>query len=111
MKQEVLRIENVTVCQDGITYLDNFNMHIFSGEIMGLIGRSAHGKEQLMQLLCDNITLKYGRVYYNSVMVNSYLQTSKGYNRIFLIGKGADWFLICPCLTISLYCAEDFENM
>ena len=53
MKQEILRLERVTRITDGVTQLDNMNLHIFQGEIMGLVCINSHGKEALVRLICQ----------------------------------------------------------
>ncbi|MDO4276882.1 MAG: sugar ABC transporter ATP-binding protein [Eubacteriales bacterium] len=86
MRKEMLRIENVTVEEEEVTCLQHFNMHIFAGEIMGLMALDSHGVKTLIRMLTDNIPLKYGRVYYRDTLVNTYRKDAKGYNRIYIIG-------------------------
>ena len=43
MRNEVLRLEKVTLREQGVTLLDNLNLHIFEGEIMGLVPIDTHG--------------------------------------------------------------------
>ena len=45
MKEEVLRLQNVTQIEDGVTFLQNFNLYVFKGEIMGLLCLNDLGKE------------------------------------------------------------------
>ena len=63
MKEEILRIENVSKEIDGNTYLDNINFQIFKGEIMGLLPLNNHGKSQLIQLISQNISIDFGRIF------------------------------------------------
>ena len=98
MKKEVLRLENVTVENKGIVYLDDFSLTIVEGEIIGMIGTNHHGLDELISLICDNITLKYGRVYFNEKMVNTYLWDTKVANKVFLIDQKSR---LVPDLTIS----------
>ena len=46
MRQEIFRMERVTYAEQGIKKLENFNMQIYAGEIMGLIPVNAHGKDR-----------------------------------------------------------------
>ncbi len=85
MREEILRLENVTSIQEGITYLDNVNLQIFKGEIMGLIPINRHGKSQLIQLLCQNSPIDYGRIYINNELVNYYEHSSNSRNRVYVI--------------------------
>ncbi len=85
MKNEILRLERVTVIRDEVTLLDNFNLHIFQGEIMGLVCINANGKEPLIQLISQNLPIHYGRVYFNEVLVNNYQHSPMTMNKVAVI--------------------------
>lgn len=87
MKEEILRIANVTRTIDGITYLDNINFNIFKGEIMGLIPLDNHGKSQLIELILQNVSIYFGRIYFDDQLVNYYEHSSMTKNRVYLIDK------------------------
>lgn len=87
MREEILRIENVTRKIEGITYLDNINFHVFKGEIMGLIPLNNHGKRQLVELISQNISINFGRIYFNEELVNYYEHSSMTNNKVYLIDK------------------------
>lgn len=87
MKEEILRIENVTREINGITYLDNINFHIFKGEIMGLIPLNNHGKSQLIELISQNVLINFGRIYFNDKLVNYYEHSNMTNNKVYLIDK------------------------
>ena len=82
MKQEILRLERVTRITDGVTQLDNMNLHIFQGENMGLECINSHGKEALVRLICQNLPIHYGYVYFQEQLVNNYEHSSMGMNRV-----------------------------
>ncbi|HHY41474.1 MAG TPA: sugar ABC transporter ATP-binding protein [Thermoanaerobacterales bacterium] len=87
MKQEIFRLERVTQIIDGVTVLDNFSMHIFKGEIMGLLCLNDHGKEALIKLFCQNVPIHYGHVYLEENMVNNYEHSSMSYNPVAVIER------------------------
>lgn len=87
MKKEILRFDGVTYIKDEIQYLDNFNMHIFQGEIMGLVCRNNFGIQALIDLLNCNLPIQYGRVYFNEIEVNTYKYSLKTVNKITVIEK------------------------
>jgi ribose transport system ATP-binding protein len=87
MKDEILRLDKVTRIVDGLTLLDNFNLHIFQGEIMGLVCINAHGQKELVELLCQNLPIHYGRIYFNEAMVNNYAHSSLSINKVSVIEK------------------------
>lgn len=85
--EEVLRLENVTRIRDETVMLDNINMHIFKGEVLGLVCINFHGQRELIELLVKNLPIHYGRVYYNEILVNSYERPSMGDNKMVVIEK------------------------
>lgn len=87
MREEVLRLENVTEITDGVTLLEDVNLQIFKGEIMGLICINYGGQDELVELLQKNVPIHYGRVYYNEKLVNSYEHTSSSNNKIPIIER------------------------
>ena len=48
MREEVLRLENVTQIADGVTLLEDVNLQIYKGEIMGLICINYGGQDELV---------------------------------------------------------------
>lgn len=87
MKKEVLRISNVTIENEGITFLNNLNLYITEGEVVGLIAKSYLGIDRLIKLICENVPLKHGRVYINNDLVNSYIHRKKSENQVYLIDQ------------------------
>lgn len=85
MKKEVLRMDNVITEDDNKTDLSNFNLHIFSGEIMGLIAINEFGKEKLIELIMQNTTIKFGRIYFMEQLVNSYRHCDETNNKVFVL--------------------------
>jgi len=98
MKKEVLRIERVTMEQENIVYLDDFSLWVSEGEILGMIVANQHGMDQLIELIMQNITLKYGRVYFEGVLVNDYIREGKGSNRVCVIDNR---IRLVPGLTVA----------
>ncbi|HBM74922.1 MAG TPA: sugar ABC transporter ATP-binding protein, partial [Clostridiaceae bacterium] len=87
MREEIFRLERVTQIVGGVTLLDDLNLHIFKGEIMGLVCINAHGKEALVKLLCQNVPIHYGRVYFQETLVNNYEHSSMSMNKVSVIEK------------------------
>lgn len=87
MKKEILRLEKVTQISQGVTLLDNYNLHIFEGEVMGLVCINAHGKEALVQLICQNVPIHYGHIYFQENLVNNYEHSSMSMNKVAVIEK------------------------
>jgi ribose transport system ATP-binding protein len=87
MRQEILRLEKIITAENGVTLLNHFNLHIFRGEIMGLIAINQHGLDSLIELICKNIPLYYGSVYFGERLVNSYAHSSLARNKVAVIEK------------------------
>jgi len=78
-------MESVCCREQGVIQLDDFNLSIFSGEIMGLLPVNNHGLTALLRLLQYNTTLHYGHVYYREKQVNTWRASKHRNNRIGLI--------------------------
>lgn len=87
MKEIVLLFKSVTQICNGVTLLDNFNLHIFKSEIMGMVCVNDHGEDALLNLICKNIPIHYGRIYFNDILVNNYEYSSMSENRVTVIEK------------------------
>lgn len=98
MKNEILRMERVTLIEDGVTLLNNLNMNMYSGEIMGLLSINANGQSALLDLICQNIPIHFGRIYFNEQLVNSHRHSSMSYNPVAMIEKKS-WLV--DFLTVS----------
>lgn len=85
MRQEIFRMERVTYTEKGITQLEDFNLQIYRGEIMGFIPVNGHGLAAFLKLLQINLPLDDGFIYYGEELVNSWKEAKKGHNRISII--------------------------
>ena len=72
MKKEILRMERVTYKEEETTYLKDFELNVFSGEIVGLLPVNAYGLPQLLSVLRENPLLYAGYMYYKERLVNSW---------------------------------------
>ena len=85
MKKEILRMERVTVKEDGDTQLENFSLTVWEGEIVGLVPVDNHGLSPFLKLLRQNTPIHYGYIYYNGRLVNQWRGCAQKPNRITLI--------------------------
>lgn len=85
MRQEIFRMERVTYMEQGVRKLENFNIQIYAGEVMGLIPVNAHGKNAVLKLLQNNLPLFDGYIYYRGELVNSWRGAVKRSNRVSII--------------------------
>lgn len=89
MREEVLRLDKVITVEDDIMLLNHFNLHIYSGEIMGLIAINLHGIDSLVEVICRNVPLYYGYVYFQEQLVNTYARSSSTQNRVAIIDENS----------------------
>lgn len=87
MREEILRIENVIRTIDGITYLDNIHLQVFAGEILGLIPLENRGKQELIEVILQNVPIHFGRVYFAGRLVNYYEHSSMTKNPAYVMEK------------------------
>ena len=85
MREEILRMENVITEDNELTNLDIFNLTINKAEIMGLICMNDQGRRKAIELICRNTPIKFGRIYYHNVLVNSYLNSTESDNKVYVI--------------------------
>lgn len=87
MKKEILRLEQVTVRKDGVTLLNHCNLHLFQGEITGLVCLNTVGRESLLELIRRNLPIHYGRIYYNGELINHYQHSPLTMNKVAIIRR------------------------
>lgn len=85
MRREILRMERVTYREQGMTQLENFNIAIKEGEIIGVVPVNRVRLAAFIRLLRQNLPLHYGYVYYQEKMVNHWRFPTMKYNRISVI--------------------------
>lgn len=84
MRKECLRIERVTTEADQ-SGLVNFSLHLFEGEILGVIFVDEQGKRELVRLVMRNTPVHYGMVYCQEALVNSYRHSPLTQNGVTVI--------------------------
>lgn len=84
-RKEILRMENITLEENGEAYLDNLSFYVLQGEIMGLIVADLKGSRQLIDLICTNSPIRFGRVYFEGELVNQYAHSDMSENRVYVI--------------------------
>ena len=85
MRPEVFRMERVTYQEKGMEQLADCNLHIFSGEILGLIPLNSHGLSSLLEVITKNLPLEFGFVFLREKCINSWRDPHPHHNPIGLI--------------------------
>ncbi len=97
MKKEILRMERVSYQEQNVMLLDGLSLNIFEGEILGLVPVNSFGVEALTKVLCHNLPLHYGYVYYKERLVNTWRHVSQITSQIMLIQNRSS---LVPDLTV-----------
>ena len=85
MRTEIFRMDRVTYRENGVQMLDNFDMHISSGEILGLLPLNSYGLTSLLDVMTRNPPLQFGFVFYREKLLNNWRHPRPQHNRIGLI--------------------------
>lgn len=67
-----LQITNLTKSYGETIILDNVNLSIDSGEIVGLLGRNGAGKSTLMKCIVGLVRKDYGKIKFNGVVSDKF---------------------------------------
>ena len=78
-------MERVTYKEAEVIRLEDFNLQIYEGEIMGMVPFNGYGMTEFLELLQTNIPIYDGYIYYNGELVNSWKESSGTHNRISII--------------------------
>ncbi|NLU53585.1 MAG: sugar ABC transporter ATP-binding protein [Clostridiaceae bacterium] len=87
MKSEILRLQNVTKVSSGVTLLDQFNMMVYKGEIMGLLPLNTHGISAFLDVICQNTPISSGCIYFNEKEKNYPGYITESPNKVYVIEK------------------------
>lgn len=85
MRSEIFRMERVTCQKNGIQQLRDCDLHIFSGEILGLIPLNSHGLPALIDVMTKNLPLQYGFVFLKEKIINHWRRPRPRNNPVGLI--------------------------
>ena len=94
----VLECQSVVKRFGGITAVDNVDLQVRQGEIVGLIGHNGAGKTTLMDCISGFLAIDRGRVYLNNVEITEWAphQRAKA-----ALGRSFQDALLYPTLTVA----------
>ena len=75
--KEVIKLENISLSYGKRKILENINISINSGEIVGLLGPNGVGKSTIFNLITGLLKPNYGSIKINSNIVNDYPRNSE----------------------------------
>ena len=58
----MLILEDIHFSYNGFRVLDGFNLHVDSGQMIGLVGSNGAGKTTLLKLVCGVLKLQKGKI-------------------------------------------------
>ncbi|GAB5046534.1 ABC transporter ATP-binding protein [Thermodesulfovibrio sp. TK110] len=86
----MLETKNLAKKYGGLEVLNNVNLKVYKGEILGLIGPNGAGKTTLMNLICRLTEITRGEIYYKGELINNkktYEISKMGIARTFQVVK------------------------
>ncbi|WP_353685074.1 ABC transporter ATP-binding protein [Thermodesulfovibrio sp. 3907-1M] len=86
----ILETKNLAKKYGGLEVLNNVNLKVYKGEILGLIGPNGAGKTTLMNLICRLTDITKGEIYYKGELINNkktYEISKMGIARTFQVVK------------------------
>lgn len=85
MRTEIFRMDRVTYYENGVHMLNNFDLRISSGEILGLLPLNSYGLSSLLDVITQNPPLQFGFVFYREKLINNWRHPRPQHNHIGLI--------------------------
>ena len=64
MRNEILRIDNVSKSFPGVIALEDINLNVFKGEVLALVGENGAGKSTMMKILSGIYAMDKGAIYF-----------------------------------------------
>ncbi len=71
-KKSILNLEKISLKFGRKSILDNLNLQLNNGQILGLLGPNGVGKSTIFNLITGLISPDYGSIFINSELVNKY---------------------------------------
>ncbi|MFW6149213.1 MAG: ATP-binding cassette domain-containing protein [Atribacterota bacterium] len=69
MEEPLLEVKNITKRFGGLVAVDNVNMKVFPGEVVGILGDNGAGKSTLIKVISGVYHADAGKIYFNNQMI------------------------------------------
>ena len=90
----VLRLDKISLKFGRKTILENFDLKLNNGQILGLLGPNGVGKSTIFNLITGLISPDYGSIIINSKKVNDYPISERATKLILVVPQTVDIFMI-----------------
>jgi len=64
--EPLLEVKNITKRFGGLTAVDNFDMKIYPGEVVGILGDNGAGKSTLIKVISGVYHAEVGQIFFES---------------------------------------------
>ena len=71
-KSSILKLDKITLKYGRKIILDNLNLQLNNGQILGLLGANGAGKSTIFNLICGLVSPDFGSIIINNETVNKY---------------------------------------
>jgi len=65
LKEKIVTLNDISVSFDGQQVLRNFDLDVFEGDFISIIGKSGVGKSTVLNLILGDLTQDSGEIYFN----------------------------------------------
>lgn len=96
-RKEILRTEHLTIKFGGLVANNDVNIHLYEGEILGLIGTNGAGKTTLFNMLAGALKPTSGKVYYRGQDI-----TGKSADKVCKLGIGRTYQVVQPFTDLTV---------
>lgn len=96
-KKEILRTEQLTIKFGGLVANNDVNIHLYEGEILGLIGTNGAGKTTLFNMLSGALKPTSGKIYYRGQDI-----TGKSADKVCKLGIGRTYQVVQPFTDLTV---------
>lgn len=87
MKKEVFRMINLITNSADSANLDDMNLHIHQGEIVGLVPINGIGLEIFLEMFIRPIPVKFGKIYINNKPLNDRHPSKHQLNKVYILNQ------------------------
>lgn len=87
MKKEAFRMINVISNSNNLSNLDDMNLHIHHGEIVGLVPINGIGVEMFLDMISGPAPIQFGKVYINNLPLDNRHPNKQLLNKIYILNQ------------------------
>ena len=84
MSDSLVEMKNISKNFGGLHALENVNVNLNAGEVVGILGHNGAGKSTLVKILSGAIKSDYGEIFINSGFIVTVIKLYSAYILLFI---------------------------